>query len=435
MEPTFVVSMVLHTLLSGALAVLENSFFQHLDHASLTLYRGDALLGNHVHLIYGPRVSSVPPDPFELYMKNDISCMCAGFLHGGSQLLYNATILSAAKNLHESYQQYLTAITAHPKQTNITLTDYVHSFSPHSCTLFDYSRMTVYMVSDPVGSIPLWYNLSPRSSFVVTSGTQSPVTNILVTSYLHSIPSPTPPPPTPPPPHTHSLPTYTPYSLLSPSRLTSCHAVTVTVTLPLSLSCCHCHTVTLSLSLSCCHCLAVTVTLSLSLSRCAGYPSSDLLGAQRLGYLKPLTPLGPGQIVVLYVSINTVDYLRWSPQQLALQVQAQTQLAQAQGQGQAQTHTQRQAQGQGRAQAQEQGHAQAQEQGHTQAQPQGQGRADARPFVPDDVDISIASSEDLDNLFPEEGMFAGMVFLPWMASSLITTSQRSHNDFCCDIDD
>ena len=60
----------------------------------------------------------------------------------------------------------------------------------------------------------------------------------------------------------------------------------------------------------------------------------DLLGAQRLGYHMPLTPLGPGQIVALYLSSNTVDFLRWSPQQLAFQVQA---TAKAQGQGLAYT--------------------------------------------------------------------------------------------------
>ena len=174
--------MVLHTLLAGALAVLDKSFLQHLDLARLTLYRGDTLFEDHAHLLYGPRVSSVPPDPFELYMKDDISCMCAGFLHGGSQHLYNATILSTAKKLHESYLQYLTAIVAHPKQTNISLTDFVHTYSPHSCTLFDYTRMTVYMISDTVGSIPLWYDLSPRSSFVVTSGNQSSITNLLLVS-------------------------------------------------------------------------------------------------------------------------------------------------------------------------------------------------------------------------------------------------------------
>ena len=286
--------MVLHTLLAGALAVLDKSFITHLDHASLTLYRGDVLLGNHGHLIYGPRVSSVPPDPYELYIKNDISCMCAGFLHGGSQLMYNATILSAAKKLHESYQQYLSAIIAHPKQTNITLTDFVHSFSPYSCTLFDYPRMTVYMVSDTVGSIPLWYTLAPRSSFVVTSGNQSPVTSMLISSPIHY------------PLHQSSLP------------ITS---ITSPIHYPLHLF------------------LRISLCSALVLSGC----SPDLLGAQRLGYDMPLSPLGPGQIVALYVSINTVDYLRWSPQQLALQVQAQT-LAQTQTQTQSQTPAQSQSQ-------------------------------------------------------------------------------------------
>jgi len=195
---------MLHTLFTTTLSVLDAVFLTHLKHAGLTLYRADSLWGRHGHVVYGPR----PPlrladEPYDIVVGDDVSCMCAGLLPGGP-IHYNDTLVSAVA-LHAAYLQYLT----HPSRTPAMLADLMPPANQHSCTLFDYRRMAVLLVSDKVGAAPLWYALA--TDYVVAT--------------------------------------------------------------------------------------------------------TDLIGAQRLGFNMSLTPLGPGQSILLDLTRDHVEFVQWSPRE------------------------------------------------------------------------------------------------------------------------
>lgn len=141
-------------LLTLGLVSLDASFISHVKTSGLNLYSVNLYKG-YVHVAYGQ--NDLEASTEYIYFEENYSSMCA------SSTDYNSS---------SNYKTAKALLKKHTERIYKNGKDYSFHVEPSnmSCTIVDFNLHTIWLVSDIIGSIPLWYGLSTTNkNFMITS--------------------------------------------------------------------------------------------------------------------------------------------------------------------------------------------------------------------------------------------------------------------------